>query len=164
MQPQPRSRRLPSPPTVHLRRPAAWDPPDPPPVSASITSAHTLATALGPVRRTLTQAYKDKSEPASTRVAAPRHRTGRLVRCMEHAHAAARAARSGSGRPACMRACHAACLRGADMAPRRGDLAIFPPATGGLRASIEGNGVHLGYEDERSDVLRHGLVENSLPH
>ena len=63
-----------------------------------------------------------------------------------------------------MRVQHAACLRYADTAPPRGALAIAVSATDGLRASIEDDGVHLGHEDERSNVLQHGLFENSLPH
>ena len=164
MQPQPWPRRRPSPPTAHVRRPEAWDPPDRPLTSTSTTSAHTLTTALGPVRHVLTQACRDKCEIASERASAPRHRAARLVRCMEHAHAAARAVRGGSGRLVCVCVWHAACLRGAEVAPRRGDLAIASPATRCLRASIEDDGVHLGHQDERLDVLQHALVENPLPH
>ena len=147
-----------------MRRPDAWDPPDQPPTSASITSACTHATALGPVSHTLTQACKDKCELASECAGAPRHRAGRLVLCMEHAHAAARAVRGGYGGVLCMRVKHAACLRGADMAPRRGDFASIAPASRCLPACADGNAVHLGHEDMRPKLLRHARVENSLPH
>ena len=104
------------------------------------------------------------SEIAFGRAGTPRHRAGRLVRCMERAHAAARAIRGGSGRLVCVCVCHVACLRGAYTAPRRGVLESVPPATRCLRAQIEDDGVHLGHQDERLDVLQHALVENPLPH
>ena len=110
-----------------------------------------------------------KTKSANSRPSAPahraiEHRAGRLVICMEHAHAAARAVRGGYGGVLCMRVKHAACLRDADMAPRRGDLVIIAPASRCLRASIEDDGVHLGHEDERPDLLQHALVEKWLPH
>ena len=83
---------------------------------------------------------------------------------MEHAHAAARAVRGGYGGVLCMRVKHAACLRGADMEPRRGDLASIAPASRCLPACADGNAVHLGHEDERPKLLRHARVENSLLH
>ena len=59
--------------------------------SASITSACTLATDLGPAWHMLTQACRDKCDIASETAGATRHHANRLVLCMEHAHAAARA-------------------------------------------------------------------------
>ena len=100
----------------------------------------------------------------SEAVGVTRHHATRLVLCMEHAHAAARAVRGGYGGVLCMSVHHAACLRGAISAPRRGDLVTIAPASRCLCASIEDDGVHLGYEDERPDVLQHGHVENPLPH
>jgi hypothetical protein len=138
MQPQPQPRRRPPPPTAHVRRPDAWDPPDPPPVSASITSACTLATDLGPAWHMLTQACRDKCDIASETAGATRHHANRLVLCMEHAHAAARALRGGCAGVLSMSMSHAGSLRSADMAPRRGDLASIAPATRCLPACADG--------------------------
>jgi hypothetical protein len=100
----------------------------------------------------------------SEAVGVTRHHATRLVLCMEHAHAAARAVRGGYGGVLCMSVHHAACLRGAISAPRRGHLAIVPPATRCLRTRLEDDGVHLGHKDERPNVLQHGHVSNSLLH